>query len=303
MLRDDDVFPIGRVAGRLAALARNRPAALAPREAVPAATGPALPAAPSDAARPHLHETRRRKIWELESALHCSIVGTCLSAGELRQILARLDIAIDETASDHDLHGRGVVAARSRQGGGKPLNKALDRRHHVAINQFAKARTDAAVGALWTDAVRRGDIPGAYWAVLTHPATSEALRRKVFGEVHMLSHLVGAANRADIRRLHQLEQENAALAAKVERQQAARRHRVARGEAPRTRGGAVGTDRGRCRRQTAERNAGRCTRRSRRRAGATAGGRDRATRTDRTPPGAEPGRSRAGGGGKPPSPR
>jgi hypothetical protein len=66
----------------------------------------------------------------------------------------------------------------------------------------------------------RGDIPGAYWAVLTHPATGDALLRRVFGEVHMLSHLMGAANRADIRRLHQLEQENAALLAKIGRQQA-----------------------------------------------------------------------------------
>ena len=35
----------------------------------------------------------------------------------------------------------------------------------------------------------------------------------------MLSHLVGAANRADIRRLRQLEAENAELQAKIERQQ------------------------------------------------------------------------------------
>src|SRR5262249_46352191 len=37
--------------------------------------------------------------------------------------------------------------------------------------------------------------------------------------VHMLSHLVGAANRADIRRLQQLEAENAHLLGKIERQQ------------------------------------------------------------------------------------
>jgi hypothetical protein len=37
--------------------------------------------------------------------------------------------------------------------------------------------------------------------------------------VHMLSHLVGAANRADIQRLRRLEDDNAALAAKLERQQ------------------------------------------------------------------------------------
>ena len=63
------------------------------------------------------------------------------------------------------------------------------------------------------------EIPGAYWAVLTHPQATEELVRHVFGEVHMLSHLVGAANRADIRRLRELETENAALQDKVARQQ------------------------------------------------------------------------------------
>lgn len=180
---------------------------------------PARPEAPREDVEKLLRETRRRKIWELAEALHCSIVGTCLSAGELRQLLARLGLAGAETASDHELHGKGVLLARNRDTGGKLLNKALDRRHQVAINQFARTRGEAAVGELWADAVRRGDIPGAYWAVLTHPATSDALLRKVFGEVHMLSHLVGAANRADIRRLRQLEQENGELLAKVARQQ------------------------------------------------------------------------------------
>jgi hypothetical protein len=74
-------------------------------------------------------------------------------------------------------------------------------------------------GALWASAVQRAEIPGAYWAVLTHPQATETLVRHVFGEVHMLSHLVGAANRADIRRLRELEAENAALQEKIARQQ------------------------------------------------------------------------------------
>ena len=67
--------------------------------------------------------------------------------------------------------------------------------------------------------MQRGDIPGAYWASLTHPATNHALLKEIFAEVHMLSHLVGAANRADIRRLRQLEETNAELEAKIGRQQ------------------------------------------------------------------------------------
>src|SRR5262249_6106191 len=68
-------------------------------------------------------------------------------------------------------------------------------------------------------AVHRGDIPAASWAAVTPPASTDSLVRQVFGEVHMLSHLVGAANRADIRRLAQLESDKAALEAKVSRQQ------------------------------------------------------------------------------------
>src|SRR6202020_1747731 len=103
----------------------------------------------------------------------------------------------------------------------KQLHKALDRRHRLAISQFSKARDEAELTASWREASKRGDIPGAYWAVLTHHAVTPALVRLVFGEVHMLSHLVGAANRADIRRLCELEQRNAELEEKLRRQQEA----------------------------------------------------------------------------------
>lgn len=165
------------------------------------------------------HAKKRTRIWELAPSLHCSIIGTCLSASELRQLLVRLKVTDAETASDHDLHGQGVRLAARRESGAKLLQKALDRRHRLAINQFARAKDVTALSVLWADAVQRGEIPGAYWAILTHAAATEVLVRQAFGEVHMLSHLVGAANQADIRRLRQLENENAALTAKLERQQ------------------------------------------------------------------------------------
>jgi hypothetical protein len=168
---------------------------------------------------PVLPERRRTRIWELSNSLHCSIVGTCLSSAELRQILVKLGVPAAETASEHDLHEKGVRLAGSPNDGAKFLHKSLDRRHRACIDRFAKLKDSDALRALWAESVRSGEIPGAYWAVLTHPATPESLARQVFGEVHMLSHLVGAANRADIRRLRQLEEDNAELAAKVERQQ------------------------------------------------------------------------------------
>ena len=128
--------------------------------------------------------------------------------------------------TDHELHGTAVTLAGRHDNAAKLLNKALDNRHRLAVNQFAKADTGDRVRELWREAVRRGDIPGAYWATLTHPATTPVLVREAFGDVHMLSHLVGAANRADIRRLCQLEADKAQLEAKLERQQVALREAV-----------------------------------------------------------------------------
>src|SRR5262249_21022328 len=124
-----------------------------------------------------------------------------------------------ETVDDHDLHRQGVALAGKAHGGGKFIQKALDHRHEATIRQFAKAKDESTLTRLWHDAVKRGDIPGAYWAVLSHPLATDALMRKAFGDVHMLSHMIGAANRADIRGLRQLEEENAALSARLEAQQ------------------------------------------------------------------------------------
>ncbi len=163
---------------------------------------------------------RRTKIWEFSSHLHCSIIGTCLSTAELRQVLKKFGMA-SAGCTDHELHGIAVTLAGRHEDAARQLHKALDHRHKLAVSQFAKASTEHGVGTMWREAVRRGDIPGAYWATLTHPLATQAIVREAFGEVHMLSHLVGSANRADIRRLCALEADKAALEAKAERQQQA----------------------------------------------------------------------------------
>lgn len=168
-------------------------------------------------ARPMLRQ--RSKLWELNPSVHCSIIGTCLTTAELRQVMGKVLQQDVSRHTDHDLHSQAVGLCSQHNICSKQLQKALDRRHHAVITRFAKLSGEAAVMAAWAEARREGEIPGAYWAVLSHPDTGHAGLRRAFGDVHMLSHLVGAANRADIRRLAALEEENAALAAKVERQQ------------------------------------------------------------------------------------
>ncbi len=176
---------------------------------------------PACCGEPEEHEaaasTGRTRLAQLHAHLHCSIIGTCLGTNELAKQLARhADI---KGMSDVEIHHEAV--SLTHQGGAvaKALHKALDQKHDAAIRSFAKAQDEHALATLWRDALAQGEVPGAYWALLTHRLTTPELRQKAFGEVHMLSHLVGAANRADIRRLEALTHENADLQERVERQQ------------------------------------------------------------------------------------
>src|SRR5277367_5642259 len=169
---------------------------------------------------PDLAGDRRTKIWELSGSLHCSIIGTCLTASELRRFFVRFGDGDARAASDHELHKRGVVAASRRENGGKLLNKALDKRHEGAIRRFAKAEAATQLRVLWKQALDQGEIAGPYFALLTHPATNDELVQDVFGDVHMLSHQVGAAARLDIARLRRLEAELGERDDKIARQQA-----------------------------------------------------------------------------------
>ncbi len=171
------------------------------------------------AAEPVPSRRPRARLWQLTGSLHCSIIGTCLTTAELRRTLgkvARVDIS---HLGDHDLHTQAVTLCGQHNASSKLLHKALDDRHMAVIKRLARVEGEAAVMRQWDEARREGDIPGTYWALLTHPDVGYDGLRRAFNDVHMLSHLVGAANRADIRRLAALEAENAELRAKVERQQ------------------------------------------------------------------------------------
>jgi hypothetical protein len=93
---------------------------------------------------------RRRRLWELDPTLHCSIIRTCLTTGELVEIVRRIvrgESLTIATSSDHEVHGHGVRFAQRRDGPGKLLHKALDRRHAAAIRSFASATDEEGIEA------------------------------------------------------------------------------------------------------------------------------------------------------------
>lgn len=176
------------------------------------------PVKPLQAAAPVI--ARRSKLSDLDDHVHCSIIGTCLTTGELRKLVPHYDLAIDrKSSSDLEIHHAALNLSTKSEVAAKELTKALDTRHAATIKRFKAAANEAELAELWRAAMVSGDVPGAYWALMTHPQSTYKLRSVAFGDVHMLSHLIGASNRADVRRLATLEDEHAQLRIQIAGQQ------------------------------------------------------------------------------------
>ena len=105
------------------------------------------------------------------------------------------------------------------QVGAKLLQKTLDRRHKPALTRFAKAKGPEGVLALWDDAVKSGDIPGAYWAAPLIPPPPKLSSSAVRGSAYALPPR-GSCQPCGHPAARELEEERATLAATVERQNA-----------------------------------------------------------------------------------
>ena len=156
--------------------------------------------------------SRRRKLWEINPGWHCSIVGTCLTLGDLRNLAKKLGYSADDIReADYFLHGAFVTEAGSRSRVAKLLHKLLDRKHAAAIRRFQACTNKASLADAWEEAFKSGDIPGPYWAVISHPHLDRNLGTTVYGDVHMLSHLLGGSNSADLAALQRMENTIASL--------------------------------------------------------------------------------------------
>lgn len=152
-------------------------------------------------------QKRRKKLWEIEVGFHCSLIGTCLTLGELRKIYDRVSGASSADLTDHQIHATFVNAAGEPMLTTRLVHKTLERKFQTCIRRFGLVRTPEELSKLWDESLARGDVIGPYWALMTHPALSDELANRAFSDIHMLSHLSGASNRADLRRRSVLEQE------------------------------------------------------------------------------------------------
>jgi len=155
--------------------------------------------------------SRRVRLWELPSQAHCPLIGVCLPMPVLRRLINK---ALDEAlvADDYEFHVAAVAECARRSPISEALQRELDRRYAPDQRRYAQVKTTEALTALWNGALVHGNgVAGALWSTLTHPRCDEDLRERVCQDIHMFQHQMGACNRADLKRLEQLQEENAGL--------------------------------------------------------------------------------------------
>ena len=137
----------------------------------------------------------RLRIWEIEPGWHCSIIGTCLSLSEINNLAKKMSLnTVKKKTLDVDayLHGYFVKEAGNNSVVAKFLNKVLNKKFAHTIKQFQKLKDIDKLSIAWDRAFEEGNIPGPSWAVMSHHLTQEEVGRRAYGQVHMLSHLVGS---------------------------------------------------------------------------------------------------------------
>ncbi len=146
------------------------------------------------------YRKRRPKLWELELDLHCSIIGTCVPLTKLRKIYEKVSGSGSDHLSDYQLHNLFVSSAERAQVGIKMLHKYLEKTYAGAVARSKNLKSEGELEGFWDDCVKNGEIAAGYWSVMTHQSVTSALGNKVFGAVHMFSHLAGRKLQAETAR-------------------------------------------------------------------------------------------------------
>lgn len=139
-----------------------------------------------------LPQGKRVQLYELGSWC-CSILGTCLTHEDLLAVARKWNVKLGPEARMFDVHGFFVREAGKKGDISRALQKLLDNRYNGFVRRIAKIKSPEEQVDFWNTSVNDGFVAGAYWAIVSHTHVSTELKSSVFGEVHMMSHLLGGS--------------------------------------------------------------------------------------------------------------
>jgi hypothetical protein len=188
-----------------------------------------MPTTPQDAAERAVTgaQAGRLSISKIDAGMHCSIIGTCANDDDLVRLMKKSGLRISASTQSHEIHGHAVREAGTDGLFARGLTKLLNRRFEGALRLMARAPAVDEAIAVWQSLRDSGQIAAGYWAVMSLAAVPTSVKKRVFGEVHMLSHLNGQGASQLASRLAAAERRIVELEARLQRAEASKAEALA----------------------------------------------------------------------------
>jgi len=154
-------------------------------------------------------QDNRRAVWDVNSFYHCSTIGTCLTLSEQKKILKKEKIDI-RNRSSYQIHCIVLSNIETENRLSRKINNLLDRKYQNEIVDFSDLKEQDFL-SIWNRRLKTGQICGMYWAAISSRRCSDRMLMKLFGDVHMLSHLNGGEIRGSLQEADRIKDENIML--------------------------------------------------------------------------------------------
>ena len=132
-------------------------------------------------------------IWNIPDYQLCTVIGTCIETSQLRKLKNKFVRYVKNypLKTDYDIHACSVSICQSNNALSKWIQKLITQNHSQFIHDASSLKTDRELLELWESRNHTDmkQLAGYYWAILISPHASDALKDRIYGEVHMISHI------------------------------------------------------------------------------------------------------------------
>ena len=164
---------------------------------------------------------KRKSLWEIDQVYLCSIAGTCLTMFEQKKILVKERI-LYKHLRPFDIHSIMLSKAKEENRISRRVNDLLNRKYRKEILEFSDCDEDRFL-SIWDEKLKVGEVGGLYWVALScRDYTAKTLKR-LFGDVHMLSHVNGGEAGNSLQEIVRIKKENERLNRKLKQEKETRR--------------------------------------------------------------------------------
>ena len=115
----------------------------------------AAPAASAGLPRP-----KRIELWDMDQALTCPVIGTCLTSNDLVQALRKAGVEWDERPSDFEVHYLVVHRMDRPSRLARIIAKTLNKRYNRFVRGIGQQQERKVLEQAWDHAVVAGEVPG-----------------------------------------------------------------------------------------------------------------------------------------------